>query len=147
MSLLSNILKIVRRDGKLTRTDRKSWENYYNSLPGTPVTIIATAAGDGTGLIPASANFVSVTSDTATKQISLPAAVDGKKITLSVPAVGCELISVVAADKVNNVIVGATNEAALGAATIHELCYTAGNWVMITKSNTGVVSAVVPDIL
>ena len=45
---------------------------------GSSVEVTATVGGGTTGLIPATAQFVSVVCDTATKQISLPAAVDGK---------------------------------------------------------------------
>ena len=117
---------------------------------GTVAAVTATVDGLTTGLIPATASVVEVTSDTATKQISLPAAVDGKKLRIHVAATGCELISAVAADKVNNVVVGATNEAALVAGTTYELRYvlSAQNWVMTGLTALGAVETpVIPDAL
>lgn len=117
---------------------------------GTTTAVTATVDGLTTGLIPATAQHVEVTSDTATKQISLPAATNGKKLTIRVIATGCELISAVATDKVNNVVVGATNEAALVAGTLYTLQYVEAvdNWVMTGLTALGAVETpVVPDIL
>ena len=117
---------------------------------GTTAAVTATADGLTTGLIPATASVVEITSDTATKQVSLPAAEDGKVLRLHCPSTGCELISAVAADKVNNVVVGATNEAALVAGTVYTLRYVASadNWVMTGLTALGAVETpVVPDAL
>jgi len=120
-----------------------------SSIAGGGSGVVATADGLTTGLIPATAEFVTVTCDTITKQISLPAAVAGKILRIFVPAVGCELISAVAADKVNNVVVGATNEAALVAGTHYTLRYDGvDNWVMDGLTATaGVEVPVIPDVL
>ena len=102
--------------------------------------VTATVDGLTTGLITATSEYVTVTSDTATKQVSLPAAVAGKKMKIVVPTTGCELISAVAGDKVNNVIVGATNEAALVAGTVYTLEYDGtDNWVMTGLTALGAV--------
>ena len=80
----------------------------------------------------------------------LPAAVDGKVLRIHVAATGCELISAVATDKVNNVVVGATNEAALVAGTVYTLRYVASadNWVMDGLTALGAVETpVIPDAL
>jgi len=117
---------------------------------GNTDAVTATADGLTTGLIPATAQNVEITSDDATKQVSLPAAVDGKELRLRVIATGCELISAVATDKVNNVVVGATNEAALVAGTLYTLRYVAAtdNWVMTGLTALGAVETpVVPDAL
>lgn len=111
--------------------------------------VTATVGGGTTGLIPAGASLVIVTSDDANKQISLPAGTVGDVITILVGATGCELIAVTAADKVNDVVVGATNEAAL-TATNHYVCkYLATNtWVVIGYTKLGAVqAALVPDAL
>lgn len=123
-------------------------ELYGYSNP-TNVGVTATVGGGTTGLIPATANFVTVTSDNADKQISLPAATIGKQMTIKVGSTACELISAVAADKVNNVTVGATNEAALTANNTYLLQYVAANtWIMTGWTNLGAVqTAVVPDAL
>lgn len=112
-------------------------------------TVDATVDGLGTGLIPATAQYVDYTVATDANDImSLPIAVDGKVIRLL--GVGCELRSVVAADKVNNVIVGATNEAALVAGVLYVLTYDAGttNWRMTGLDALGAVTVpVVPDVV
>ena len=126
-----------------------------SNCTGTPVfstpaisEVTATADGTGTGLIPASASYVEITSDDADKQVSLPAATAGKVMELFCASVGCELISAVAGDKVNDIVVGATNEAALVAGTLYTARYTGENWVMTGLSVLGVVTApVVPDAL
>jgi len=115
---------------------------------GVTEAVTATADGLTTGLITADAVNVEITSDTATKQVSLPAAVDGKVIRLHCPSTGCEVISAVAADKLNNVVIGATNEAALVAGTVYTLRYveSTGNWVMTGLTALGAVETpVVPD--
>jgi hypothetical protein len=120
-----------------------------NPILGQPAAeaITATVGGGTTGLITATTKFAAVTSDDATKQISLPAAIGGKELRIFVAATGCELISAVVGDKVNNVVVGATNEAALVAGTIYTCVYDGvDNWVMTGLTNLGVVETpVVPD--
>lgn len=115
----------------------------------TSTAVTATTGGGTTGLIPAGASFVAVTSDDANKQISLPAASVGDRIRILVGATGCELISATAADKVNDVTVGATNEAALTAENLYECQYVATNkWVVIGYTKLGAVqAALVPDAL
>jgi hypothetical protein len=111
--------------------------------------VIATADGLTTGLISATAQYVQITCDTITKQVSLPAASENKILTLLCAVTGCELISSVAADKVNTVVVGATNEAALIAGTRYTLVYDGiDNWRMTGVTALGAAEApVVPDIL
>ena len=121
----------------------------YGWVDKTSVAVTATTGGGTTGLIPARANFVTVTSDSANKQISLPAASIGKEITIKVGGTGCELISAVASDTLNNVTIGATNEAALTANNTYLCQYVAANtWIMTGWTNLGAVqTAVVPDAL
>lgn len=111
--------------------------------------VIATAGGATTGLIAATASFVEITSSVATKAVSLPAALAGKVIRLICQANGCELISAVAGDKVNDVVVGATNEAALVAGTLYTCVYDGvDNWIMTGLTDNGVVETpVTPDAL
>ncbi len=113
------------------------------------VAVTATVGGGTTGLIPAGSSLVVVTSDNADKQISLPAAVVGDEISILVGATGCELISAVAAHKVNDVVVGATNEAALTATNLYVCKYVATNtWVVVGYTKLGAVqAALVPDAL
>lgn len=113
------------------------------------VAVTATVGGGTTGLIPAGSSLVVVTSDNADKQISLPAASVGDEISILVGATGCELISAVAAHKVNDVVVGATNEAALTATNLYVCKYVATNtWVVVGYTKLGAVeAALVPDAL
>ena len=119
------------------------------AIAGNSVGITATTGGGTTGLIVATAEHVSVTTDSGDKQISLPAAVAGKRIRITGPTNGCELISVVAGDKVNTVVVGATNEAALVAGSLYTLEYDGvDNWIMTGTDALGAVETpVVPDSL
>lgn len=111
--------------------------------------ITATTGGGTTGLIPANASFVVVTSDNADKQISLPAGTVGDVIHILVGTTGCELISAVAADKVNEVTVGATNELALVAESFYTCRYTkSGFWIVTGVTKLGAAeAALVPDSL
>lgn len=114
----------------------------------TTAAVTATTGGGTTGLIPAGRNvFVTVTSDSADKQISLPTGQVGDVIKVLVGATGCELIASVAADKVNDVVVGATNEAALTAENMYTCQYVATNkWVVVGLTKLGAVqSALVPN--
>lgn len=121
----------------------------YGYESGNVATVTATTGGGTTGLIPADAKIVTVTSDNANKQISLPAGEIGKELTIVVGTTACELISSVAADKVNEVVVGATNELALTAEAIYLCRYTkAGNWVVTGTTKLGAaINALVPDAL
>lgn len=111
--------------------------------------VTATTGGGTTGLITAGVAFVTVTSDNADKQISLPAGTIGDRIIVLVGATACEMIAVTAGDKVNDVVVGATNEAALTAANLYDCHYVATNtWVVIGYTKLGAVqAALVPDAL
>jgi len=122
---------------------------HLQALRIASTAVTATTGGGTTGLIPATSSFVTVTSDSADKQISLPAVSIGHKLTILVGATGCELISAVAAHKVNDVTVGATNEAALTATNMYECKYVATNtWVVVGYTKLGAVqAALVPDSL
>ncbi len=108
-------------------------------------TLTATVGGAN---IDADATFVHITCTDATHIVNLPAAVNGKVIRLTVDANGCEVRSVVAADKLNNVVIGATNEAPLLALALYTCVYNAvtGNWTCDGVDNAAVaVAAVVPN--
>lgn len=111
--------------------------------------VTATTGGGTTGLIPPGVSRVTVTSDSADKQISLPAGTVGDKIEILVGTTACELISAVAADKVNEVVVGATNELALTAEALYLCRYTkSGYWVVTGTTKLGAAqAALVPDAL
>lgn len=132
----------IGASGILTRN-----AGYFQANGNAAVT--ATTGGGTTGLIPAGASFVTVTSDNADKQISLPAASIGDVITILVGTTGCELISVTAADKVNEVTVGSTNELALTAEALYTCRYTKANyWIVTGITKLGAAqAALVPDAL
>ena len=111
--------------------------------------VTATVGGGTTGLIPAGTSFVVATSDTATKQISLPAASVGDEIEILVTGAACELISAVAGHKANNVTIGATNELALVQNSLYRCKYVATNtWIVTGVDNKGVVETpLTPDSL
>jgi predicted RecA/RadA family phage recombinase len=115
--------------------------------PQRPVAVTATTGGATTGLIPAGASYVTVTSDSADKQISLPAGFVGQVLRILVGTTACELISAVAADKVNEVTVGATNELALTAEALYTCVYTkSGFWIVTGLTKLGAAqAALVPD--
>lgn len=111
--------------------------------------ITATAGGGTTGLISAGTKVAIITSSVATKAVSLPIASIGDVIKLVVGANGCELISAVTADEVNDVVVGATNELALPADT-HYICeyIAATKWIVRGFTKLGAdAAALVPDSL
>jgi hypothetical protein len=116
---------------------------------GGNAAVTATVGGGTTGLIPAGASFVTVTCDHADKSISLPAGVVGDVIRILMPGTGCELISAVAADKVNEVVVGATNELALIADALYTFVYTkSGYWIATGETKAGArINPLVPDAL
>lgn len=140
---------------EVLRDERSSKESKPQYLPvevlrlGNTIDIVATDDGLTTAIISPLASFVTVTSSNANKQISLPLAVGGKIIRILGPTNGCELISVVTGDKVNTVVVGATNEAALVAGTLYTLRYNGtDNWVMTGLDALGAVETpVVPNTL
>lgn len=109
--------------------------------------ITATVGGGAAGLISQGTKLATATSDTATKQISLPAATIGDIINILVKGAACELISAVAGHKVNNVVVGATNELALVEDSLYRCHYVGtNNWIVTGVTKLGAdEGALVPD--
>ena len=109
--------------------------------------VTATANGLTTGLITEGKNFITVTSANAGHQITLPASSVGTVIRILVGATGCELVCATAGDKINNVVCGATNEAALTAGNFYTCELVATNtWLLTGLTNLGAVqTAIVPD--
>jgi predicted RecA/RadA family phage recombinase len=117
---------------------------------GASSSVTPTVGGGTTGLIPVNAGFVTVINGAdANSQISLPAGTVGDEIRILVGTTGCELISAVAADKVNEVTVGATNELALTAEALYRCQYTkSGFWIVTGQTKLGAAqAALVPDAL
>ncbi len=109
----------------------------------------ATVGGASTGLIARNTRHVTITCDDATKQITLPAPIAGMVITLVTPALGVELIATGSSVKVNDVIVSATNEAALVADSHYEVtCVSATEWILVGYDKLGAhIAPIVPDSL
>ena len=123
--------------------------SMFTELYPRNLAVTATADGLTTGLITTGYNFVTVTSANASHQISLPAGTVGQVLRILVGTTGCELISAVAADKVNEVTVGATNELALTAEALYTCVYTKpGFWIVTGHTKLGAAqAALVPDAL
>lgn len=125
--------------------------NERNSIgSGIQSSVTPTVGGATTGLIPAGSSFITVVNGAdANSQISLPAGYIGQVLRILIGTTGCELISVVAADKVNEVVVGATNELALTAEALYTCVYTkSGFWIVTGLTKLGAAqAALVPDVL
>ena len=117
-------------------------------VQSSAVTVVATADGLTTGLIPSGSRFVTVTSDTATKVVVLPAAVIGNTVEITVPATGAELQTLAAtSDTINGVDCSGANEMAMAAGSIYILkCLKAATWVAYGWGSDGAAQAtIVPD--
>jgi hypothetical protein len=119
------------------------------SFRQTGQAVTATVGGGTTGLIPAGASFCTVTSDNADKSISLPAGTVGDVLRFLITGAACELIAVTALDKVNDVVVGTTNELALTQDALYRAEYVAANkWIVTGVTKLGAaIAALVPDAL
>ncbi len=139
----------ILRDARSSGSESKPQYASFNAMQNNNSAVIATVGGGTTGLIPSNASFVSITSSVATKQVSLPAATAGKILRLLCLVNGCEVISAVAADKLNTVVIGATNEGPLTAGTLYTLVYDGvDNWVCTGADADGVVETpITPNIL
>lgn len=125
-------------------------ERGGTGIVGAASSVTPTVGGATTGLIPAGSRFVTVINGAdANSQISLPIGAIGDEIKILLGTTGCELISAVAADKVNEVVVGATNELALTAEAFYICRYTkSGFWIVIGRTKLGAdIAALVPDAL
>lgn len=110
--------------------------------------VTATVAGLTTGLVPAGARFVSVTSADANHIVTLPAAVIGTIIDFWVGANGCEIRTPAASNvTINDVDSDGTNELAIPATThVRATCVTATGWIVDAWNELGAdIAALVPD--
>lgn len=93
------------------------------------VAVTATTAGDGTGVIPATARHVTVTSSASTKIVTLPAPVVGKKLTIDVGSNGFKLKTTAPATIGINGGTGASAVSAIAASSTLELtCVSLTSW-------------------
>lgn len=114
--------------------------------------VAATADGLTTGLIPANADWVAITSANAAHIVTLPAAASvkaGHKVRGWVGATGCELRTPAASGtKINAVDSDGTNQAALPATTLIECTFISATdgWILVAETELGArIAAIVPD--
>jgi len=94
--------------------------------------VTATADGLTTGLITTGKTHIAITCDTATKQVTLPAALAGMTMHLSIAATGCEIITPASSNETINGVDadGGTYELAMPANSyICAECVVDGQWV------------------
>lgn len=119
-------------------------------VQSTATAVTATDDGTGTGIIPSNTSFVVAASGAdANHQIKLPVCIVGMQMTIVTDATGCELICTTAGDKINNIVCGGTNEAALIAETVYKLtCVSATEWIMVGYDHLGAhLAPTAPDSL
>ena len=144
-------LNVVNHDGKITvgaDTIDITAASLTQADIVAPSAVTATTDGLSTGIIPATAFYVTVTSDSADKVVTLPASVVGKTVMIYVGATGFELRTTAASSiKINDVISGSTNEAAIPATSICTCtCVSATEWVLTAADKLGaVITAIAPD--
>lgn len=149
-SLQSDIARLIAL-GYQPAGDPVTMRNLYTQamdlVDDDPAAVTATADGLTTGLIPAAASFVVLTSANAAHQASLPAAEVGKELDILVVGAAAELIASVATHKINDVLVGATNEAALVQDALYKVKYVATDkWILTGVTKLGAaIAAIVPD--
>jgi len=132
--------------GNVTRT----FDDVQTRLDEANARSITPTVDGVSAYIDSDATFVVVNTTDAGHWFYLPAAVNGKVLKLYIPTTGCEVRSAVLADKLNNVVVGATNQGALAPAVVYTCTYnsTTGNWVMVGETAVGAVQAlVIPDAI
>lgn len=117
-------------------------------VQSSAVAVTATADGLTTGIIPAGASFVSITSAAATNMVTLPSAVVGNIIWLYVGANGCELITPAGSNAtINTVDSDGTNQVDIPATTLLlAVCVAADTWILQATDELGaVITALIPD--
>jgi len=120
----------------------------YNKIK-TVASVTATSDGLTTGLIPAGTTFATVTSDSATKAVTLPAAAAGsigQRIDIYVGATGYELLTPASGNNtVNTVDSDGTNQLDVAADTLLRCVQiTATGWVAYQIAAT-TITVVAPD--
>lgn len=91
--------------------------------------VTATTAGDGTGVIPDSASFVTVTSSASTKIVTLPTPTPGKQVIIDVGSNGFKLQTTAPASIAINGGTGASAVSAIAASsTLYMICVSATAW-------------------
>jgi hypothetical protein len=117
--------------------------NYAADVSAGAAAVTVTSDGLTTGIIPSTAKFVTITSDSAAKWCTLPAPVVGKELYLLNAGTGYEIRSSDPGTVGINGGVGANAESAVGAnLLVHLICVSATNWIGDTKTAAGVVGVV-----
>lgn len=133
-------ISVVHRDG--AQVFALSAAGALSALNLTPVEVTATAAGDGTGVVPEQAGFASVVSDNANHIVTLPAPKIGKVVILRNGATGYELRSSAPATVAINGGSGANAESAIAANTmVIAVCTTLTAWQAISLAGTTLAAA------
>lgn len=148
----ATIAVIAEDNAGIFWNDGTSWYGFVLAGDGTAA-YAATATSDGltTGLIPITAEFVSVTSAAAGNIITLPSGAAGnigKVIKGWVGANGCEIRTPAASGAtINGVDSDGTNEAAIPATTLFTCTLVAADtWILEAVTELGaVITAIVPD--
>lgn len=110
---------------------------------GTPTAVVATTDGLTTGIIPDSAESVSVTSSASTKIVTLPTPTPGRTLRVIVGANGCKLKSTAPATIAINGGTGSAVVSAISANVVLFLtCVDATHWTGYQTSSVGAVTAI-----
>lgn len=137
------VLEASTADGDIIEVSR---EGFGEQVP-VAVSVVATADGLTTGLIPAGSKFVALTVTTDADDIAtLPAPVVGDRIVLQVGATGCELRTVAASNvKINDVDSDSLEAPLLADHHYVVECITATEWILLGFSKLGVDVVTVPN--
>lgn len=125
--------------------------NVTGNITGNTTGYVTKVAGsvttNTTGVaMPASTDFVTITSAGANNIAILPAPVVGKVVRGAIAGTGCEIRSSAPASIMINGVTGAAVEAALAANSSFEAtCISATKWILLNFSSTGEVTSPVPD--
>ena len=155
LSRLEALLEAVDRDLNLVNTtltncDIETTEYCkFGGVKVTPYAATATADGLTTGVIPAGASYVTVTSATANNIVLLPPPVAGTVCWVNVTANGCEVRagSGAGADASDTISIGANSpsaghETALAAnMTALFVCTSTTSWVGLTIASNNAIAA------
>lgn len=140
---------IADKDGNVVFGFDANGNAYGSSFNPRTQAVTATADGLTTGLIKANIDHVTVTSDSATKAVSLPAisASDiGKEITIFVGATGFELVTEATSnDTINGTDSDGTNQVDVAANTLLRAKVVSATGWYVFHETASALSVVAPD--
>lgn len=110
----------------------------------TPVAVTATSDGLTTGLIPATAQYVTAASGNSAHIVTLPAPIVGHQVRVYVGTTACMVRTVASSNvKLNGTDADGTNSGTLLASGLHIFtCVTATGWLGVSISSAGVTAAI-----